>query len=298
VVRDTVTRPSRTGAAPDLPTTPTGAPPLDGIIAPAARRRSRTRRRRRTRVIGVLAAALGLALVIGVTGRQFGWFAGGGTPRRVLVSNEFAHFNPHDRRAVRSAVWDVTSGSLFRWGDAFGAGPPDDRSPDARSRNGTGSAVFRAVRDGAMTDGTVTFSLRNDGLVSTPRTPAVAFDGVHVFLRYQSQEELYVVSVNRRDDSVAIKKKLPGGDANGGHYSTLAQAYAAVRYHEWVPYEVSIVTTDDGAVHIELASGTRVLLRAVDHGQAGAPILAAGRVGLRGDNCRFTLERFAVHRTH
>src|SRR5436309_15525953 len=55
-------------------------------------------------------------------------------------------------------------------------------------------------------------------LVATRRTPAQALDGVHVFLRYRSPQELYVVSVNRRDHEVVVKKKLPGGHVNGGHY--------------------------------------------------------------------------------
>ena len=244
----------------------------------------------------VVVGAAALSLTFGALAARLGWFGGDASPQRVLVSNEFAHFNPRDPHAVHSPTWDVTSGSLFRWGDELGAGEPDDRAPDARSRHATGSAVFRAVHNHPMTDGTVSFSLRNDGLTSTERTPAVAFDGVHVFLRYQSEEELYVVSVNRRDDTVAVKKKLPGGTANGGHYETLAQAAAPVRYRAWVPYRVAIATAADGSVRIDLTSGARSLLHAIDHGQEGPPILAAGRVGLRGDNCRFRLTDFVVQR--
>ena len=63
--------------------------------------------------------------------------------------------------------------------------------------------------------------LIRNGLVSTSSTPAVDWDGVHIFLRYQSEESLYYASVNRRDGHVVIKKKCIGGPSNGGTYYTL-----------------------------------------------------------------------------
>ena len=77
---------------------------------------------------------------------------------------------------------------------------PDRRGPDAASAQGTGSAVFRLVthrRD--FGNVAVSFSLRNDEVVSTMSTPPVAWDGVHVFLRYQNPDRLYSASANRRD---------------------------------------------------------------------------------------------------
>lgn len=36
------------------------------------------------------------------------------------------------------------------------------------------------------------------------------------------QDHLFYASVNRCDQTVAIKKKMPGGSSNGGTYFTLA----------------------------------------------------------------------------
>jgi hypothetical protein len=122
----------------------------------------------------------------------------------------------------------------------------------------------------------------------------VAFDGFHVFLRYQSPEALYVVSVNRRDNTVAVKRKLPGGKSNGGHYATLAQTYSPVTYKKWVDYKVQIRTLAHHNVRIDLAVDGKPVLSALDHGQGGHPILAPGRVGVRADNCWFFFKDFEV----
>src|SRR6266851_10493195 len=86
---------------------------------------------------------------------------------------------------------------------------------------------------------------------------------------------------------LAIKEKIPGGPANGGTYYTLAEARARVPLGRWVPVSVSIVTAGNQAVRIGLSiSGRKVLSSTSSRGRVD-PILAAGRVGLRGDNCQF-----------
>ena len=60
-------------------------------------------------------------------------------------------------------------------------------------------------------------------LRATASTPAQQWDGVHLWLRYQSERQLYAVSVARRDGRVVIKKKCPGGASNGGTYYPLGK---------------------------------------------------------------------------
>jgi len=121
-----------------------------------------------------------------------------------LITNEHASWSPSDPAAVVSGTWRVTSGSLFADGNNAWTGVPDDRQPDAGSAHGTGSAVFRLVtRRTDLGDVQVSLRLRNLGLVSTASTPPAAWDGVHLFLRYQSQYQLYYASVNRRDATAA-----------------------------------------------------------------------------------------------
>ena len=139
----------------------------------------------------------------------------------------------------------------------------------------------------------VRFDLDVAGLTTTGRTPAQAYDGVHVFLRYQSDQWLYAVSVLRRDGQVAIKKKVPGGPANGGEYATLAVARYSLPLQTWNAVEVTAVDAP-GGVQLALRVNGRLLLQATDSGTLGAPIGAAGRVGIRGDNASFRFRGFSA----
>lgn len=214
---------------------------------------------------------------------------------RRLITNERAYSSPHGVGVHRSRTWLVTSGSLFSDHGAGWTGVPDDVAPDINSGNGTDSAVFRVVtRRASFENVSVGFDLRISRLVSTRRTPAVAYDGVHVFLRYQNPAYLYVVSVYRRDGIVAVKEKIPGGTTNGGTYVTLAEAPYRMPLHQWVPVRVSIVSQSGGTVRLELTIGGRtVLTETQDHSKVD-PILKPGRVGIRGDNCEFWFRDFTV----
>ena len=150
------------------------------------------------------------------------------------------------------------------------------------------------TRQADFADVQIGFDLRIAGLVTTPRTPATAYDGVHVFLRYHSDRHLYVASIYRRDGVVAVKEKVPGGPSNGGTYYTLAEARHKMPWHRWIPVSVSIVTLAGRAVRIAMTIGSRLVLTATSHPGRAAPILTAGRVGLRGDNCEFYCRDFTV----
>ncbi len=211
-----------------------------------------------------------------------------------LITNEWATYNPAEVAAVASPVWLVTSGSFFARDGAGWTGAPDNGRPDAESARATNSAVFRAVtRRADIGDAVVAFRLRLDRFVSTPETPAHPWDGVHVFLRYASERRLYVVSVDRRDGGVAVKKKVSGGDANGGTYVTLASRGDPAPPGEWHDYAVEAHSLGN-AVAIRLARDGEVVLETTDAGVGGPPITGAGRVGLRGDNAEFVVDDFRV----
>ena len=191
-----------------------------------------------------------------------------------LVTNEWAFSHPDDRDAVVSPDWYMTSGSLFTSGQVGWSGVPDRRAPDAVSAKGTGSAVFRLVthrRD--FGNVAVSFSLRNDEVMSTASTPPVAWDGVHVFLRYQSPDRLYSASANRRDGTVVIKKKCPGGPSNGGSYYSLSPSSVyAVPYGEWQRVVATVRNLTPVSVELRLEIGGRIVAAAVDDGLGCAPI--------------------------
>jgi hypothetical protein len=283
----------------------TPPPDLASPAEPAvATRRHRlaaaTARRRRLLLAGAAAALLaGVAAATSLPG-------GGPPPRREpvlddfnrpdgLVTNEYAHWNPHAPQAVRSPVWDVTSGSLFVRDGAAWSGVPDDAAPTASSRNGTHSAVFRAVtRRADFGDLAFSFRLRVHGLLRTRTTKAHDWDGVSVLVRYQSEEHLYAVTVLRRDGVVTIKKKVPGGDANGGTYHTLARGSMRATLGVWREFRVVVHDRADGPVVIELRQGGSSLV-ARDAGAGGsAPIRRPGRIGIRGDNAEFEFDDVVV----
>jgi hypothetical protein len=213
-----------------------------------------------------------------------------------LVTNEYAYYNPSSRYSITSPIWQQTSGSFFINGSDAWSGVPDAVEPNARSTNGTGSAIFRlTTRRNDFKDVAVSFDLLNKNLTHTAATPAAATDGVHVWLRHLGETALYAVSVNRRDNKIVVKKKVSGGTTNGGTYyqiGTYARYY--VSYNRWTHVKTTIQTNSNGSVTIAVyINGTRKLV-VTDSGMGGAPIRTAGHVGLRGDNCNFKVDNFRV----
>jgi hypothetical protein len=213
-----------------------------------------------------------------------------------LVTNDFAYYNPGSPRAVGSASWLVTSGSLFAHDGAGWSGVPDSARSNARSTNGTGSATFRAVtRRRDFRDVAVSFDLKLERLMSTRRSPRHSWDGVHVFLHYRSQHSLYVVSIDRRDGTSVVKRKRPGGPANGGTYFTIGHPVRhRVPLMRWEHVLVTIRSGGHARVAIDCYLNGRLLLSAQDRGAGGQPLVEPGAVGLRGDNAEFEFSHFRI----
>lgn len=199
-----------------------------------------------------------------------------------LITNEFAYFNPNDSNAVKSSLYEMTSGSVFEKNGKMWTGKIDNIAPNATSSNGTNSAVFRmTTKKSDYKDIKVSLNLEPLGFTTTPTTPAVAWDGAHIFLRYVSQYSLYYASVCRRDGKIVIKKKVPGGPSNNGTYHTISPEITAPLTKLLT---ATIKTLPNQTVQIQILNpeGT-VLVTAIDSGVGGPPILA-GKTGLRLDN--------------
>jgi hypothetical protein len=211
-----------------------------------------------------------------------------------LITNEFAYFNPHDPAAVRSPVWMVTSGSLFARDGTGWTGVPDRGLTGPRSVTRTDSSVFRLVtRRSDFKDVTASFSLFVHRFMPVPGA-APGWQGVHVFMRYQSPDLLYVVSIDRRDGVIVIKKKVPGGDTAGGTYYTLASVGGQPVVGRWEQVRVSALNKGEG-VTMKVWLNGRLRLQAVDNGVGDQPpITQGGRVGLRGDYTEFNFDNFTV----
>jgi hypothetical protein len=214
-----------------------------------------------------------------------------------LITNEFAYFNPGNPAAVRSPSWIVTSGSLFVHNNAAWTGIPDRGLTGPKSASATDSSVFRAVtRNSGFQNVSVSFGLLVQRFVPVSGGPTPGWRGVHVFLRYQSPDLLYVVSVDRSDGVIVIKKKVPSGSPDGGTYYPLATIQGAPVVGRWMQVRVSVV--NDGAdVMFSLWLDGRLRLQAVDNGAGDAPpITQPGRVGIRGDYTEFEFDNFVVRK--
>ena len=211
-----------------------------------------------------------------------------------LITNEYAFWHPSASDRIDDPTWEMNSGSLFALNGAANTGVPDNRDPNATSSNGTDSAIFRALtqrRD--WTHVSVSMRLKHEGFVSTSTTPAVAWDGVHIMLRYASEESLYYTSVNRRDGTTQIKKKVPGGVSNGGTYYTLASGRFAFQQGVWQDVQAKVSNQLDGTVLLQLWANGTLVASATDNGVGGA-VIRAGQVGVRGDNSQFSFDDFTV----
>ena len=213
-----------------------------------------------------------------------------------LLTNEYRFWNHLRSRDPR---WQMTSGSLFAHSRRGWTGHADGCSSASRSgvpcnasdvfRLNTRRRDFRNVR--------VSFRLRNLALTSSARTPREPWDGVHVWLHYQSERELYYASFQRRDGRIVVKKKCAGGSTNGGTYYELGPGEVPghpIRFRRWTHIAATVRDRADGSVAIAMWRRGRRLLRVVDRGTGCAPITAAGAVGIRGDNDNFRFDNFTV----
>jgi hypothetical protein len=214
-----------------------------------------------------------------------------------VVTNEYAYWNANHADAVVSSDWEMTSGSLFANNGYGWTGTVDAGKVTAQSTPYTDSAVFRLnTRSYNFGDVTVAFDLDVAGLTATSRTPAVDWDGVHIWLRYQSQYSLYYASVGRRDGRVVIKKKCPGGPSNDGTYHELTREVTGypIVIGGWMNVSASVTNNPDGSVAITAFRNGQPVVTGTDTGVGCAPITTAGAVGIRGDNAKFNFRKFTV----
>jgi hypothetical protein len=148
------------------------------------------------------------------------------------------------------------------------------------------SDVFRLnTRAHHFGDVRVGFDLVNVRLTSSDRTPPEDRDGVHVWLHYQSEFELYYASFDRRDGRIVVKKKCAGGSTNGGTYYELGPGEVPgypIHFGRWKHVSAAVHDNADGSVTITMRRNGRRLLRITDRGVGCAPITAPGAVGIRG----------------
>jgi hypothetical protein len=231
-----------------------------------------------------------------------------------LITNEYAHWNSD---GINSPDWDMTSGSLFRQTNAAWTGVPDSCAPDKFSSSCTDSNVFRLnTKQNFSGNVKVSLALKNNSNIhdSNCNSNDTCWHGVHIWMRYQTQYDLYYVSINRADNQVVIKRKVPCGTDNQGTYFVLAQATHAWTVGTWQHFSMTIQTNGDGSVTLKVYDDdTHTLItQGTDSGGTNQnwssgcttqghystaqypPITAAGAVGVRGDFDNFNFDDFTV----
>jgi hypothetical protein len=176
-----------------------------------------------------------------------------------------------------NSAWQITSGTL-----QFDSGVARTSSP-----------VFRMVSaDRSFNNVIVTATLAVDELRRGPD-----WSGAHIWVRYQSEYELYAISVDREDGSMIIKKKCAGGSDNGGTYYNLTdyQQAGEIPWGRWQNVVVAAYDLPNGNVQIT-ANRDGHGLQVMDTGM-GCPPLHGGGVGVRSDNAVMRLDRFVVQQS-
>lgn len=209
-----------------------------------------------------------------------------------LVTNEYWYYNSTSSGAILSPDWEATNGSFFIKNQQGWTGIPDWREADATSSS-TDSGEFRLVtKRSDFGNVNVSFNLTNNYLITEQ---SHQYDGVHIQLRYQSQYQLYLATINQRDGGIIIEKKCPGGSSNGGTYYDLGHKLGyPIPFNTVQKVAASVQNNTDGSVTLKLYRDGQLLLTVTDRGTGCAPITAPGRVGLRGDNDDFYFDDFTI----
>lgn len=207
------------------------------------------------------------------------------TPPSAAFFDDFAYpdglITNENAASPRSPKWLVTKGSLFASDGQGWTGVPDAVTPNATSSNGTGSALFRALTQPSGFATEVTASVTVGGFPLAGE----AWDGAHIFLRYQDSGNYYYVTVRRRDGRSSIKRK------RGGRTTTFTTPLNAPPLGVRHSVRALAVNQPDGSVLIELYANGTLLARAVD---GTSPITASGKVGIAGENADFRFDDFTV----
>jgi hypothetical protein len=210
-------------------------------------------------------------------------------PASGLVTNEYAYRHPDLPGSRASADWVVTSGSLFGRDGAGWTGPVDHRAPGVASAAATNSGTFRLVsRRRDFADASLTARVK---LVRTTTTGAEhAYDGIHLWLRYVSPDQLYAVTLTRRDGRAVIKRKVTRpGQADA--YTDLAATAFRAPTDDWITATAAVADTPAGP-RLTLSVNGNQILSTVD--RSTEAIRHPGGIGLRGDNTEFEFRDVTV----
>lgn len=232
-------------------------------------------------------------------------------PEKVLLADAFdgtdqllatAPIRPQGCVNSPSNLWEISNGSLFIRNNTGYSGLPSEGQPVHKcpSIEQAGSHTFRMHSRQSFDNFKLSLDyqlLQHGGAGGSDHS----YDGLHLWVRHESQYALYAISIARWDGVFAIKKKLPveeigcADPANEGCYNDIARQIRRPELldRQWHHAEVTVRTTDNN-VDIELKIDGDVVLSGRDNGTTFGRIIPTGAVGVRGDNTEFSIKNLKV----
>ena len=218
-----------------------------------------------------------------------------------IVTNEFTYYSPGGGCPYTSSTWAMTSGTLFvKNGAGYSGVPTVENQAVCDSTTQTNSAVFRLnTKASSFTNVDVSMDYMAVRHIGAPGT---SYDGIHMWVGYQSEYALYAASIFRWDGNLVIKKKVPVAQAqcsdpsNDGCYYDLTMEtphQSLTTVNIWRHADIIFQSATNGTVTITEKIDGQTILQGVDKSING-PAYTSGAVGVRGDNTEFYFKNFTV----
>ena len=220
-----------------------------------------------------------------------------------IVTNEFVHWSPNDGCPYTSSTWDMTSGTLMiKNGAGYSGVPTAETEAVCNSEQHNNSAIFRL--------NTKNLSFKNVAVSMDYMAvqhggggaPNNSYDGIHIWVGYQTEYALYAATIYRWDGIIVLKKKVPvaqaqcASPANDGCYYNLSNETThknLTTAKVWHHVVVTTQATSSSSQHITVTIDGSKVIDTVDNNVHGATY-PMGAVGVRGDNTEFYFKNFTV----
>jgi hypothetical protein len=203
-----------------------------------------------------------------------------------------------------SPNWEMTSGTvLIRNGIGYSGIPTSETTSTCNSQSATNSAVFRlnTIRqDFSNVRVGLDYDIVKHGGANAPQNP---FDGVHIWLGYQDEYDLYAATIFRWDRTFVTKKKVATSKvnckatSNGGCYSNISpeiKSSTVMTTNTWHHAEIVYSSNPSNLiVTIQTFIDGQLIDTGIDN-HVTSSSFPVGALGIRGDDTEFYFKNFIV----
>jgi hypothetical protein len=203
-----------------------------------------------------------------------------------------------------SPNWEMTSGTLLiKNGIGYSGIPTSETTSTCNSQSATNSSVFRlntVRKDFLNVRVALDYDVVKHGGANAQQN---AFDGVHIWLGYQDEYNLYAATIFRWDQTFVTKKKVATSKvsckdvSNGGCYFNISPEVknsTVMKTNTW--HHADIVYSSNPSnesVTIQTYIDGKLVNTGIDNHIASSTF-PAGALGIRGDDTEFYFKNFRV----